>query len=143
MDRGRCADMLIQGDQPIVIFDGVCNFCNASVNFVMKHDRRGRFRFASNQSEAGASLLRRFGIDPTSVQSVYLVEGDRIWSKSSAAARVAGGLAFPWNLLAVTGIVPKFIADRVYDLIARNRYRWFGQSQACRLPSEAERARFL
>jgi len=143
MAWGQHADMLIQNDQPIVIFDGVCNFCNASVNFVMKHDRRGRFLFASSQSEAGASLLRKFGIDPTSVQSVYLVEGDRIWSKSSAVARVARGLALPWKLLAVTGIVPKFLADFVYDLIARNRYRWFGQSQECRLPTEAERARFL
>ena len=135
--------MPLNNDRPIVIFDGVCNFCNASVNFVLKHDRGGRFLFASNQSEAGSTLLQQFGIDPGSVQSVYLVEGDRIWSKSAAAAKVAGRLAFPWNLIAVSAIVPKFLTDRVYDLIARNRYRWFGQSETCRLPTEAERGRFL
>ncbi len=130
-------------DRPIVIFDGACNFCNSSVNFVLRHDRRGRFVFAANQSEAGAGHLRRFGIDPSSVQSVFVVEGDRIWTKSAAAFRMARGLAFPWNLLAVGGIVPARIADAVYDLIARNRYRWFGRSEACRIPTEAERSRFL
>ena len=127
----------------VVVFDGVCNFCNASVNFIMARDPAGRFVFASNQSEAGAELLRRFGVDPEGVQSVYLVENDRIWSKSSAGLRIARRLRFPWNLLAVFRIVPRPIRDWGYDLIARNRYRWFGKTESCRLPSEAERARFL
>ena len=112
--------MTIDRSRPIVIFDGVCNMCNASVNFVMERDRAGRFLFASNQSDAGIALLEEFGVDPSSVASVYLVEGDRIWSKSAAAWRIARGLTFPWGLLAAAGIVPAFLADRVYDLIAQS-----------------------
>ncbi len=127
----------------VIVFDGVCNFCNASVNFVMKHDRRGRFRFASNQSEAGGDLLRRFGIDPGDVRTVYLVEGDRVFSRSTAALRIARGLTFPWSLGVAGIVIPRPIRDWVYDRIAANRYRWFGKTESCRLPTEAERARFL
>ncbi|MDB5351878.1 MAG: thiol-disulfide oxidoreductase [Planctomycetota bacterium] len=135
--------MDIPSDKAILIFDGVCNFCNRSVNFVMKRDRRGRFLFASNQSEAGAALLRKFGVDPASVQSIYLVEGDRLWSKSAAAAQIARRLPFPWNLGYASVIVPRVFRDGVYDWIARNRYRWFGKADSCRLPTQDERSRFL
>ena len=130
-------------DKSILIFDGVCNFCNATINFVMKRDRRARFLFASNQSDEGAELLRSFQIDPDNAQSVFLIEGDRIWSKSDAALRVARRLSFPWNLGYAAIVIPKFVRDPVYDWIARNRYRWFGKRDICRLPNEAERARFL
>ena len=127
----------------VLIFDGVCNFCNWSVRFVMKRDRRGRFLFASNQSEAGSNLLARFGIEPGSIQSVYLVEGDRIWAKSGAALEIARRMTLPWSLSYAFIVVPKFLRDWVYDRIAKNRYRLFGKAEACRLPSEAERGRFL
>lgn len=127
----------------VVIFDGVCNFCDRSVRFVLKRDRRDRFLFASNQSEAGSALLERFGVDSRSIQSVYLVEGDRIWAKSTAALEIARRMPLPWNLAYAFILVPKFLRDTVYDWIARNRYRWFGKAEACRLPSETERARFL
>lgn len=130
-------------DKAIVIFDGVCNFCDRSVRFVMKRDRRGRFLFASNQSQAGSALLERFGVDPRSIESVYLVEGDRIWAKSTAALEIARRMTLPWSLSYAFIIVPKFLRDAVYDWIARHRYRWFGKADSCRLPSEAERARFL
>jgi predicted DCC family thiol-disulfide oxidoreductase YuxK len=135
--------MELPSDKAIVIFDGVCNFCDRSVRFVMNRDRRGRFLFASNQSEAGSALLARFGVEPGSVQSVYLVEGDRIWSKSTAALEIARRLPLPWKLSYAWFVVPKFLRDLVYDWIARNRYRWFGKAESCRLPSEAERAKFL
>jgi predicted DCC family thiol-disulfide oxidoreductase YuxK len=136
-------NMTIPGGKAVLIFDGVCNFCNRSVNFVMNRDRRGRFLFASSQSEAGSALLRRFGVDPDSVQSVYLVEGDRIWSRSDATVQIARRMPFPWNLGYAGVVLPKFLRDRLYDGIARNRYRWFGKSESCRLPTEAERAKFL
>lgn len=135
--------MTIPGDKAVLIFDGVCNFCNRSINFVMDRDRRGRFLFASSQSEAGSSLLRRFGVDPDSVQSVYLVEGDRIWSKSDAAVQIARRMPFPWSLGYAGVILPRFLRDWLYDGFARNRYRWFGKAESCRLPTEAERAKFL
>ncbi len=132
-----------QREGPIVIFDGVCNFCDRSVRFLMNRDPGGRFRFASNQSEAGSALLRAHGIDPASVDSVYLVEGDRIWKKSAAALEITRRMPGLWKLLYGFVIVPRPIRDWVYDLIARNRYRMFGRSESCRLPTEAERSRFL
>lgn len=135
--------MDIPEDKAIVIFDGVCNFCDASVRFLMNRDPRGRFLFASNRSEAGSSLLRGFGIEPDSVESVYLVDRGRIWSKSGAALQIARRMPFPWRLGAVFVVIPRFLRDWVYDLIARNRYRWFGRAESCRLPLERERDRFL
>ncbi len=135
--------MEIPSEKAILIFDGICNFCNGSVNFVMSRDRRGRFLFTSNQSEAGAALLNKFDVDPGAVQSVFLVEGNKIWSKSDAAIQIAKRMPFPWNLGYLGGVVPRFLRDRVYDWIAKNRYRWFGKAGTCRLPTEAERAKFL
>jgi predicted DCC family thiol-disulfide oxidoreductase YuxK len=129
--------------RPVIIFDGVCNLCNASVDFVIRRDRRGQFLFASNQSEAGRALLSRFGVAPGDVQSVYLVEGDRIASRSTAALRTARRLGLPWSLAAAFLAIPRPLRDVVYDFIARNRYRWFGKKETCRLPTPEERARFL
>ncbi len=130
-------------NQGIVVFDGVCNFCNASVNLMMRNDRKGYFLFTANQMEGGRELLTRFGLDPDAVHSVYLVEEGRIFSKSTAALRIARHMNFPWNLSYGFIIVPRFIRDAVYDLIAANRYRWFGKKEVCRLPSPEERARFV
>ncbi len=135
--------MEIPNDRPILIFDGVCNFCNGSVDFLLRRDRAGRFLFASNQSEAGRALLGRFGVDPDGVESVYLVEGDRIWSKSSATIAIARRMPWPWRIGSVGAIIPRVVRDALYDWIARNRYRWFGKSDSCRLPTEADRGKFL
>ena len=135
--------MDIPEGKAILIFDGVCNFCNGSVTFVLRRDRAGRFAFASNQSEAGRTLLRRFGVDPDRVESVYLVEGDRLWSKSAATIAIARRMPWPWRIGVVGSVIPRVIRDAIYDWIARNRYRWFGRSETCRLPSEAERGKFL
>ena len=130
-------------EKAVLIFDGVCNFCDRSVRFVLKRDRRGRFLFASNQSEAGSALLRRFGVDPGSVASVYLVDGDRIWAKSTAALEIARRMPLPWTLGYGFIIIPRFLRDAIYDWIARNRYRWFGRADSCRVPAESDRSRFL
>jgi predicted DCC family thiol-disulfide oxidoreductase YuxK len=135
--------MDIPTDKSILIFDGVCNLCNGSVNFVLRRDKAGRFAFASNQSEAGRTLLGRFGVDPDQVESVYLVEGDRIWSKSSATIAIAKRMPWPWRIGVVGAVIPRLVRDTIYDWIARNRYRWFGKSEACRLPTDAERDKFL
>ena len=135
--------MDIPRDQPIVIFDGVCNFCDRTVRFLMDRDRAGRFRFASNQSEAGSALLREHAVDPGKVDSVFLVEGDRIWTKSAAALEITRRMPSAWKLLYGFVVVPRPIRDWFYDLFARNRYRMFGRSESCRLPTEAERSRFL
>lgn len=128
---------------PVIVFDGVCNLCHASVQFVLRHDRRERFRFAASQTDAGRQLLGRHGIDPDQVSTVYLIEGGRVSSKSTAALRIARGLGFPWSLASIFNVVPRVLRDWVYDLIARNRYRLFGRAEGCRLPTERERGRFV
>ena len=128
---------------PIVLFDGVCNLCNGSVQFILKRDPRGTFRFASLQSEAGRSLMAGHGLDPGALSSVVLIEDGRAFEESSAALRIARHLPGPWKLLRVFAVVPRPLRDAVYRWIARNRYRWFGKTETCWLPTPELRARFL
>lgn len=128
---------------PIVLFDGLCAFCDASVQWLIDHDTAGRLRFASLQSETGQVILERFGLPKTGFKSLILVEGDRYWLRSTAALRIAGYLDRPWNLAPAFLLLPAFLRDPFYDLLAANRYRWFGQREACRIPTPELRARFL
>lgn len=130
---------------PVLLFDGVCNLCNASVNFILDRDRDARLRFASLQSEAGRALLARAGLrlpdgDP---ESMVLVLGDAAFTHSDAALRVCRLLPWPWRLAGWLLWIPRPLRDAVYKLVARNRYRWFGRSEVCRMPTPALRARFL
>lgn len=131
--------------QPIVLFDGVCNLCHASVQFIIDRDPAGRFRFASLQSDVAKDLLAARGQKPPTgdPDSILLLEGDRVSSHSTAALRIARRLRGAWKLLALCLVVPRPVRDFVYRYIARNRYRWFGRSVECRLPSPALRGRFL
>lgn len=128
---------------PIILFDGVCNFCAWSVRFVIERDPRGVIRFASLQSEAGKSLLRQHGLDENQSDSFVFIEGSRAFTESTAALRVCKHLRWPWRWLRVGLILPKFLRDPFYRIIARNRYRWFGKSDSCLVPSPEIRARFL
>lgn len=128
---------------PVVLFDGVCNLCNASVDFILERDSKSIFRFASLQSEAGQELLRRFRLPTEEHRSLVLVEGDRFFTRSSAALLIARRLDGFWPLLYAFIVVPRFLRDAVYDLFARNRYRWFGRRDTCRVPAPEERGRFL
>ncbi len=130
-------------EHPVVLFDGVCNLCNAVVSFIIERDRAGRYRFASLQGRAGARLLRAHGMCADDVDSVLLVDGGQVYARSTAALRIARGLGWPWALLGVFCLVPPFLRDRVYDLVARRRYAWFGRSDSCRVPLPHERERFL
>jgi predicted DCC family thiol-disulfide oxidoreductase YuxK len=128
---------------PVVLFDGVCKFCNAGVNFIIDHDPRARLRFAALQSETGQSLLRQFGMPTKRLSTLVLVEGGRHYVKSTAALRICGHLSWPWPVLVGALFVPSFLRDAGYDLLAGNRYRWFGQLDACRVPTPEVRQRFL
>lgn len=122
----------------------MCNFCNSSVNFILKRDKKKVFKFASLQSDFAGEILRRNGIDETTLNTLILAEGGtKIYKRSSAALRIAGRLRFPWHLTYVFIIIPPFIRDFIYDIIARNRYRWFGKRDACRIPTAEERERFV
>lgn len=125
----------------IVLFDGECNFCNGSVQFIIKRDPAGRYKFASIQSEAGARLLKRHGAEGT--DSFVLIEGSKAYVKSTAALRLCKGLAGGWKLLVVLLAVPRPIRDAVYDKFAGRRYKWFGKADSCMLPAPHIQERFL
>jgi predicted DCC family thiol-disulfide oxidoreductase YuxK len=126
----------------VILFDGVCNLCNGFVQFVLGRDPRGRFTFASLQSRAAARVLNGHPIDVLP-DSLVLVEGERLFTRSTAALRIARGLIFPWNLAYAFIVLPRPLRDWVYDLVARNRYRWFGRRDVCMIPTPELRARFL
>jgi predicted DCC family thiol-disulfide oxidoreductase YuxK len=129
----------------VVLFDGVCNLCNGTVQFILDRDPRGRFRFAPLQSEVAARMLAEHGvtIDRSAPYSVLLLEGGQVYARSAAVLRIAQNLAFPWPGMVVFFAVPRFVRDAVYRFIARHRYGWFGRTDACRIPTPALRARFL
>ncbi|MCP3144726.1 thiol-disulfide oxidoreductase DCC family protein [Pyxidicoccus xibeiensis] len=128
----------------VVLFDGVCNLCNGAVNFIIDRDPTARFRFAALQSAQAATLLAPLGRVPEAEpNSFILVEGGRVYERSTAALRVARKLPGAWKLFYAFVVIPTPIRDAVYKLIARNRYRWFGKADACRMPTPELRARFL
>lgn len=130
-------------NQPIVFFDGVCNFCNYWVRFILKREKKKNLLLSPLQGKTAASVLSRLHLHPTPLNSVILVEGERVWTQSSAALRICKYLGGGWKLFYGFIIVPKFLRDFVYNIIARNRYRWFGKSETCMVPRPEDRERFL
>ncbi len=132
----------------LVLFDGVCGFCNASVQFLLRHDPSGMFRFAPLQGEVARAVLAKHGKNPQDLDTVYVIEGygtaeERVMSRSRAALHCASKLGWPWKLAAIGRVVPAAVMDVAYDLIARYRYRIFGKRDACMMPDPAMRERFL
>lgn len=136
-------DALKQYSYDLVLFDGVCNFCNSSINFVIDHDSQKRFKFASLQSEVGQQYLAQFSRNKKDFDSVLLVKNGRVFEKSDAALHIARHLDGAWKSLYFLRWVPRVVRDMIYDLVAKNRYRIFGKSDACRLPNPELRERFL
>jgi len=127
----------------VILFDGVCNLCNGSVQFVLKRDSKGYFKFASLQSDAGQELLKKYNLPTEGFNSFVLIENDKAYLKSSGALRVARRLNGAWPLLYGFMIVPAFIRNFFYNSLAKNRYRWFGKKEACMLPLPEWKERFL
>ena len=131
------------GGEFVILFDGVCNFCNSSVNFIIDNDKNNTFKFASLQSVFGQKILKKFNLPVDSFSTLILTDGNTYYTRSSAALRIAKHLRFPYNLFYAFIIVPPFIRNLFYDIIARNRYKWFGKRDSCRLPSPEERDKFI
>ncbi|HMQ04212.1 MAG TPA: thiol-disulfide oxidoreductase DCC family protein [Pyrinomonadaceae bacterium] len=127
----------------VVLFDGVCNFCNGSVNFIISRDLAGYFKFAPLQSGVGEQLIARHGIDPAKTDSVILVENEKAYLHSTAALRIARRLGGIWSLAYVFAVVPRPVRDFFYKLFAKYRYRLFGKQDACMIPTPEIRERFL
>lgn len=134
---------LLNNNTPILLYDGVCNFCNASVQFVFQHEKYQLIYFASLQSEVGQALLEKFQLPKDYIDSLVYIEGDKVFLSSDAAIQISKFLKFPYSLLGIFWIVPRFIRDTVYKFIAKNRYKWFGKSESCMLPTAAQKSRFL
>jgi predicted DCC family thiol-disulfide oxidoreductase YuxK len=122
-----------------IFFDGVCNLCNSTVQFVIARDPEARFQFAALQSDAARKLLGA----RTPLESIVLVETERIYTKSTAVLRIARGLRFPWPLLYALVVVPRPLRDMVYEWVGRHRYGWFGKRETCMTPSPEVRGRFV
>ncbi len=127
----------------IIVFDAICPLCSANARYILKRDRKRRFRLVSMQSEAGAALYRRFGIDPADPETLILVEGDRALRDSDAVLAIWSGLGWPWRAAGFARAVPRFVRDPIYRWVARNRYRLFGRRETCWLPDSAQADRFL
>lgn len=127
----------------ILLFDGVCNFCDRTVQFVIKHDKKAVFKFASLQSDAGQRLLARHRLPQQDFDSFVYVKNDRIYTKSTAALHVLKELGGTFQLTFILLAIPRLIRDFGYSILAKNRYKWFGRKDACSLPSPEVRERFL
>ncbi len=130
-------------NNPIILFDGVCNFCNSSINFVIKRDKKSIVRFAALQSDAGQQLLKEYSLPTNEFNSFILIEAGAVFTQSTGALKVCKYLTGLWPLFYGFIIVPKFIRDGIYNWVAKNRYKWFGKKDQCMLPTPAVSARFL
>lgn len=129
-------------DQPVILFDGICNLCNSAVQFIIRHDKKKQFLFTSLQSEAGQKLLTKYNL-PAELNSFILIENDTAYNRSTGALRIAKKLngILPWLYGFI--IIPKFFRDGIYNWIGKNRYKWFGKKEECMTPTPELKARFL
>ena len=130
-------------DRPIIIFDGHCVLCSAFAQFVLRHDRHARFRLMTAQTPLGQAIYRHFDLDPVNFETNVLLEDGRAWIKFAAVVRIVSHLGFPWSLAKVFRWMPRRLFDALYDLVARNRLRWFGSRSQCSIADPAHRDRFL
>lgn len=132
-----------QASRPVVLFDGVCNVCNATVQFILRHDRKEKFLFASLQGEYGRKVLETHHLPSDNFSSFLLADGDRIFAKSTGALELCRRLGGGWKILYAFILIPTPFRDAVYGYVARNRYRWFGKQDTCYMPTPALKRRFL
>ena len=130
-------------DQPVILFDGICNLCNSAVQFIIRHDKKNQFLFTSLQSEAGQKLLAQYNLPANMLNSFILIENDKAYNRSTAALRIAKKLngIIPWLYGFI--ILPKSVRDGIYNWVAKNRYKWFGKKDECMIPTPELKARFL
>ena len=134
----------LENNKQLILFDGVCNLCEASVQYVIKHDKNDVFRYTALESDVGQQILRKYNIDRTKMDSILLYSSENgISYKSTAALKIASKLGFPRNLMGIFLIVPAFIRNSVYDYIAKNRYQWYGKKDACMIPTPELKSKFL
>jgi len=127
----------------VIVFDGVCNFCNAFVNFVLDRDSHGLFKFGMLQSPPAQKILKQFQLSTDDYATFLLIEQGKLFTQSTAALKILRHLGMPWSLLGGFMIIPRQIRDPFYNFVARHRYQWMGKSDTCRVPTEKDRKRFV
>ena len=127
----------------VIFFDGVCNLCNASVQFAIERDKKNLFKFTALQGEYAKAVLPKFNVDLSQLNSIILLEDGQLYTKSTAALKIARKLNGLWPALYVFILVPKFIRDWFYDIIAKNRYKWWGRQESCWIPTPELKQRFI
>lgn len=130
-------------NSPVLLFDGVCNLCNGFVQFMLKRDKQGVFKFASLQSAEGRALLLKYGLDPDNLSTVVLIEDGQAYTQSDVPLRVAPRLQGFWGWMSMFKYVPRSWRNAIYNWIAANRYRWFGKQESCMMPRPEWKERFL
>ncbi|MER3497705.1 MAG: thiol-disulfide oxidoreductase [Chitinophagaceae bacterium] len=133
----------MQTSKPIVLFDGVCNYCNRMVNFIIRQDRKKVFLFAPLQSNTGRQILEKFSITQQAVDSFIIYEKGKVYLRSTAALKLYNRLPWYWKWTQLFWIVPRFLRDAVYDVFAKNRYKWFGKKEECMVPATEIKDRFV
>jgi predicted DCC family thiol-disulfide oxidoreductase YuxK len=130
-------------DRPVLIFDGHCVLCSSFAQFILRHDRERRFRLLAAQTPLGTALYHHLKLHPTDYETNILLEDGRAWLKSEGSIRIFERLGFPWSLMAICRLLPRAVRDWLYEIVARNRLRWFGRRATCYLPDPADVDRFL
>jgi predicted DCC family thiol-disulfide oxidoreductase YuxK len=131
-------------DKKILLFDGVCNLCDNTVQFIIRHDKKDVFRFVALQSELGHQILKHIGVDSSKTDSIILYEpGNAYYYKAEAAIRIAKILGSYFSLLSIFSILPKRLSNKIYDYVAKNRYKWYGKKEECMIPTPEMKAKFL
>ena len=130
-----------KSNRSIILFDGYCNFCSTSVDFILKHDRKKIFLFAASQQSVGENLINEYNLK--SIDSIVLIYNRKAYSYSTAVLKICGLLGMPYTIFSIFLIVPEFLRDVIYKWVAKNRYKWFGKRSTCRLPDEKDADRFL
>ena len=141
LDRQDCG--ATEESDVILLFDGVCNFCNGTVRFLLLRDQKKRFKFAPLQSRIAQRILEKHNLSPDALESIVLIDRDHCYTKSTAVLRIVKELSGLWTLLHALVVVPRFLRDLFYDAFAKRRYGWFGKSDVCFIPTTEERERFL
>lgn len=127
----------------VILFDGVCNLCNGSVNWVIDHDKKELFKFAALQSDFGKQTISKAGLTQNYLNTIVLVDGSAIYTKADAVLEILKQIGGIYSLAVIFYVVPAFLRNYLYDIVAANRYKWFGKSDSCRVPTAELKARFL
>lgn len=136
--------MNLPNDKKIILFDGVCNLCDSTVQFIIRHDKKDVFRFVALQSDLGQEIIMHIGLDTSKTDSIVLYEpGNAYYYKAEAALNILTELGGVYSLIGAFKVLPKWLSNKVYDYVARNRYKWYGKKDACMIPTPELKAKFL